>query len=60
MNARLLSRLEHYIDKFMTENCESTDWPDVYIHPGLVMQMAKSASLVFDSSADGQKYAEVA
>lgn len=59
MNARLLSRLEHYIDKFMTENCEAGDWADAYIHPHLKAQMAVAASLVYDSSIDGQKYADL-
>ncbi len=57
MNARLLARLELHIDNFLTENCEEDDWPDFYIHPTLKEQMAKAASVVFDSSIDGQEYA---
>lgn len=57
MSTRLLAELEKKVNEWVTENCETDDWPNGYVHPALERQMASAAYSVFAACNDGQEYA---
>lgn len=58
MRTSLKLKLEQAIDKWMQDNCDDDDWPDMYVYGDLYVDMATAAEQVFDSSHKGQKFAD--
>jgi len=56
MDLALRVRLLQAIEKWMEENCEERNWPDVLVDDGLSTRMADAARIVFDSQVAAQEY----
>lgn len=57
MNTKLKAELEDHIDEWMSENCESGEWPNELVYEDLAADMAEAAARVFDASMKGQQFA---
>ena len=44
----------------MDDHCKDDEWPEAYVYEHQAKDMAKAATLVFDASVKGQKFAEEA
>ncbi len=58
MDKRLEAELFKAIDKWMNKNCESSEWPDIYIGQNTARLMTEAAVKVFESVVDIQEYLE--
>jgi hypothetical protein len=57
MNSKLYAKLEHHIDEWVDNNCDSADWPLVVVGDRTIELMARAAQAVFDACEESQAYA---
>lgn len=57
MNTKLKAELEGHIDEWMSENCESGEWPNELVCEDIAADMAEAAARVFDASMKSQQFA---
>jgi len=58
VTTRLRAALEKSIEKFLADQCEQDDWPDVYWPDTFAERMADAAYAAFRLSVESQQYAE--
>jgi hypothetical protein len=56
MNIYLKAKLYELMELWINENCETDDWPDIYIGGKTSEFMAEAAASVFDSIEEFQTY----
>jgi len=56
MNINLKATLYNAIEKWMNDNCESDDWPKIYVGNKTSDLMAEAAASVLDAVEEFQVY----